>query len=256
MDSRAITPASNTNLAPGAVPLVNWREAPDTDVPDRLSPSTVNLKLIGLRQFLRFCMVTGIARATVEKPYRVLNEGERRRLLAAARKRGPREYALITLALGTGLRVSELVHVRVGHFSQDEAGNWWLLVKSGKGRKDRSVPLAPSVMGAVLAWMKASGCDLRRRADHEVFLFSTRQSERMTLERARQLVKALAREASIQKPTSPHGLRHSMAIESLRAGASPVVIQKLLGHASLAPTTRYLDHLEREDLVQWAFSPE
>jgi integrase len=101
MDSKAITPASNTNLAPGAVPLVNWREAPDTDVPDRLSPSTVNLKLIGLRQFLRFCMVTGIARATVEKPYRVLNEGERRRLLAAARKRGPREYALITLALGT-----------------------------------------------------------------------------------------------------------------------------------------------------------
>jgi len=46
-----------------------------------------------------------------------------------------------------------------------------------------------------------------------------------------------------------------MAIETLRAGASPVVVQKLLGHASMATTQRYVDHLERADLVRWAFSP-
>jgi site-specific recombinase XerD len=204
MDSKAITPASNTNLAPGAVPLVSWREALDTflntlssprtakayrravidamealevdyvidvtppmlaqyrgglvsrldtDVSDRPSPSTVNLKLVGLRQFLRFCMVTGIAR----------------------------------------LREDAIAFV-----------------------------LKP----------------VRATVEKPYQLFSTRQSERMTPERARQLVKALARKANIKKPTGPRGLHPKMAIETLREGASPVVIQKLLGHAYLAPTTR------------------
>ena len=241
----------------------------DVDSPDRLSPATVSLKLTGLRQFLRFCLVTGIIRlskdaitfvlksprATVEKPYQVLGEDERRRLLDVAHQHGPREYALVSLGLGTGLRVSELVQVRLDHFSRGEKGHWWLLVKMGKGRKDRIVPVAASVMKAVKAWIKASGRSLRRKADRETFLFTTRQSPRMTTERARQVVKTLARQASIQKPISPHSLRHTMAIETLRMGASLIVVQKILGHSSLATTQRYVDHLERADLAQWAFSP-
>ncbi len=119
----------------------------DVDSPDRLIPATVNLKLAGLRQFLRFCLVTGIIRlsedaitfvlkspkATVEKPYQVLSEDERRRLLDVAQQHGPREYTLVSLGLGTGLRVSELVQVRLDHFSRGEKGHWWLLVKMDKG---------------------------------------------------------------------------------------------------------------------------
>ena len=153
----------------------------DTDREDRPSPATVNLKLAGLRQFLNFCRVTGITRlskdvigfvlkspkAEVQKPYEVLNEGERRRLLRAAREKGPREYALVSLRLGAGLRVSELINVRLDDFSQDETGNWWVLVKMGKGRKDRLVPIAPTVMNAVRAWVDDSGRDLARKADRE-----------------------------------------------------------------------------------------
>jgi integrase/recombinase XerD len=241
----------------------------DPEHADRLSPATVNLKLAGVRQFLRFCLVTGIIglskdaiafvlkspKSHVEKPYEVLNESERRALLAIAQDSSAREHALVSLALGVGLRVSELVKVRLGDFSQDEAGHWWLMVKMGKGRKDRFVPIARSVFEVVRAWVEDSGRDLTNKADRDTFLFCTRQSPRMTPKRARQLVKDLARRAGIQKPISPHSLRHTMAIETLRNGASAVVVQNLLGHSTLAPTQRYLDHLERADLAQWAFSP-
>ena len=87
------------------------------------------------------------------------------------------------------------MNVRLGDFTQDEDGGWWLLVKMGKGRKDRIVPVAASVMGDVKVWVKASGRSLRRKADRDTYLFRTRQSPKMTAERARQLVKALARDA-------------------------------------------------------------
>ena len=125
----------------------------------------------------------------------------------------------------------------------------------GKGRKDRLLPVHPSVMDTVKSWVKADGHSLRRKSDRETYLFSTRQSPRMTTARAWQLVKRLARDAGIEKPISPHSLRHTMAVETLRAGAGPVIVQKLLGHASLSTTQRYVDHLEREDLGRWAFSP-
>jgi integrase/recombinase XerD len=192
-------------------------------------------------------------KAEVHKRYEVLSEPERQRLVDAAQ--APREQALVFLALGAGLRVSELVNSRLKDFSQDEADGWWVLVKMGKGRKDRLIPVAPSVMGAVRSWVEASGRGLRRRSDRDTYLFSTRQSPRMTTARAWQLVKGLAKEAGLEKPISPHSLRHTMAIETLRAGAGPVIVQKLLGHASLSTTQRYVDHLERADLGQWAFSP-
>ncbi|MCP4536041.1 MAG: tyrosine-type recombinase/integrase [Chloroflexi bacterium] len=241
----------------------------DAEREDKLSPATVNLKLAGLRQFLRFCLVTGITglskdaiafvlkspKSTVEKPYEVLNQSERVALLTMAQDSNPREHALITLGLGAGLRVSELVKVRLENFSQDEAGNWWVLVKMGKGRKDRFVPVAASVMDTIKVWIADSGRDLTNKTDKDTFLFCTRQSPRMTSVRAWQIVKELARKAGIQKPISPHSLRHTMAIETLRGGASAVVVQKMLGHSTLAPTQRYLDHLERSDLAKWAFSP-
>jgi integrase/recombinase XerD len=241
----------------------------DAEREDKLSPATVNLKLAGVRQFFNFCLVTGITglskdaiafvlkspKSTVEKPYEVLNQSERAALLAAAQASNAREHALITLGLGAGLRVSELVKVRLEDFSQDEASNWWLLVKMGKGRKDRFVPVAVSVMDTVKVWITDSGRDLTNKANRDTFLFCTRQSSKMTPVRAWQIVKELARKAGIQKPISPHSLRHTMAIETLRGGASAVVVQKMLGHSTLAPTQRYLDHLERSDLAQWAFSP-
>jgi integrase/recombinase XerD len=196
----------------------------DIDREDRLSPSTVSLKLGAVRSFLHFCRLTSVTplgkdltafvlkspRAEVRRPYEVLSEAERRRFLDAASVQGLREKALVSLALGAGLRVSELVDLYLDDFSQDEAGGWWLRVRMGKGRKDRLVPIHPSVMDAVKAWLAADGRSLGRKSDRETYLFNTRQSPRMTTSRAWQIVQGLARQAGIEKPISPHSLRHTM----------------------------------------------
>ena len=77
-------------------------------------------------------------------PYEVLNESERAALMDVARESNAREHALVSLGLGAGLRVSELLKVRLSDFSQDEAGAWWLLVRMGKvGRTDLCPLLNP-----------------------------------------------------------------------------------------------------------------
>jgi len=241
----------------------------DVEGAGRLAPASVSLKLAALRSFLHFCRLTGLLilpkdvlaftlkspRGETVRPYQVLSAEERGRVLEAASRRGPREYALAMLALGAGLRVSELISVRLQDLYRDDEGAWWVRVVQGKGRKDRLVPLADQVMAAVQGWTRASRRSMRRKADLDTFLFPTRESERMTSGRAWQIVKALVREAGIEKPISPHSLRHTFALETLRRGASPVVVQRLLGHASLQTTQRYVDHLQDAELRVWAFAP-
>ncbi len=236
----------------------------------RLSPASVSLKLAALRSFLNFCRLTGhldlakdvvaftlkLPHIEVQKPYQVLSEEERTRMLEAARGRGPRDLALAMLALGSGLRVSELVSVRLQDLYQDDEKTWWVRVVQGKGRKDRLIPLGNAVIEAVQEWLKASSRSLQHKADRSSYLFTTRQSGKMSTERAWQVVKALAKEIGIEKPISPHSLRHGYALDLLRRGASPVVVQKLLGHASLLTTQRYTDHLEVAELKKWVFSPK
>ncbi len=238
--------------------------------PTRLSPASVSLKLAALRSFLNFCHLTShlalakdvvaftlkLPHIEVQKPYQVLSEEERTRMLEAAKQRGPRDLALTMLALGSGLRVSELVSVRLQDLYQDDEKTWWVRVVQGKGRKDRLIPLGDAVIEAVQEWLKAGNRSFQHKADRSTYLFTTRQSGKMSTERAWQVVKELAKEIGIEKPISPHSLRHGYALDLLRRGASPVVVQKLLGHASLLTTQRYTDHLEAAELKKWAFSPK
>jgi site-specific recombinase XerD len=143
-------------------------------------------------------------KAKVQKPYDVLSEAERRRFLDAASQQGLREYTLVSLALGAGLCVSELVNIRLDDFSRDEAGGWWVRIRMGKGRKDRLVPVHSSVMDAVRSWVKADGRSLRRKSDRATYPFSTQQSPRMTTARAWQLVKGLARDAETGARFEPY----------------------------------------------------
>ncbi len=112
------------------------------------------------------------------------------------------------------------------------------------------MPLAPNVAAMLREYIT------ERKLKRGDYLITSRQGEsrRMTSARVWQIITSAVKEAGINKRLSPHSLRHSYAIGRLKAGTSPAVVQKLLGHASLSTPEKYIDHLERADLKQWAAS--
>jgi integrase/recombinase XerD len=157
---------------------------------------------------------------------------------------GLRDAAMLDLAYATGLRVSELVRIRVGDIDFD-AG---YLRTKGKGRKDRLVPIGERAIGSVRKYLEAraaSGTAAGPRAP--VFLSNRRAA--MTRQRFWQIVAGYARQVGIRKPLSPHTLRHSFATHLVAGGADLRAVQAMLGHADLGTTEVYTHvsttHLEK-----------
>lgn len=229
----------------------------------RLSVSTVNIHLSALRSFLKFCSRVGALgipealigltlkglKARVRKPYQVLGADEAERLLAAASV-SPRDHLFIALALATGLRCAELCAIRLGDLSLDGEGDVLLRVVRGKGNRDRILPLARRIRPELDAYLAGMGLALGRTGDAGHYLFQSRNGRgRLSTARTRQMLAEYLAAAGITgKHISVHSLRHTAAITWLRAGASTLAVQKLLGHANITTTQRYLDHIDLDDL--------
>jgi integrase/recombinase XerD len=128
------------------------------------------------------------------------------------------------------------------------------MVRQGKGHKDRLVPINEDVADVINQYLADTG---RYLTDEGPLFLATdraamgRASRRLSTRSMATLVKEGARAAGIKTTRiSPHSLRHSYAIRCLRAGANVVAVSKLLGHASLAATQRYVDHLATAELRQ------
>ena len=169
----------------------------------------------------------------------VLSPEEVQRLIAGARNLYHRTM-LMTL-YGAGLRRSELSRLKVSHI---DSQRMVLRVEEGKGGRDRDVPLSPTLLAALREywrWMRP-----------QTYLFpGTRNGWRadrpITTKPIWEAVRLAARRAGIDKPVTPHTLRHSYATHLLEAGADLRTIQLLLGHADLSLTTVYL-HLSQRHL--------
>ncbi len=230
---------------------------------DRLSPTSVVRHLAALRSFLRFARLTGQLRlsdevvrfalkspkATVIKPYQVLTDEEKTRLIEAAAGNA-RDRVLLSVITATGLRASEACALRVGDLFVDDEGDLLIHVRQGKGRKDRIVPLADQAVCDVRILLSERKLKIGRERDKDRFLFPSRQgSGHLTTVRLWQLIGFYLKKAGLtDKAISPHSLRHGAAISWLRSGAPIVAVQKLLGHASLSTTQKYVDHLGLADL--------
>jgi site-specific recombinase XerD len=204
-----------------------------------VQPSSFNSSVSALRFFLGITLNRpDLARRLVmarqpQKLPTVLTPAEVHALLEAAP--GPKAKAAMAVAYGAGLRVSEVVALKV---TDIDSARMLLRVEQGKGQKDRHAMLSPQLLEILRAWWREG----RRRGVLMPggWLFPGR--DRLTPLTARQLgriVHAAAAMAGIEKRVSPHTLRHSFATHLLENGTDIRVIQVLLGHAKLETTTRY-----------------
>jgi integrase/recombinase XerD len=220
-----------------------------------LSPRSRARSLSAIRMFHRFLIIENHCESNptsvIESPRTggrlpsVLSSREVDLLLSATGDDGHtavRDRAMLELLYATGLRVSELVSLRIRDVNL-EAG---FLLTVGKGDKERLVPIGDSAKNALSEYLEM----VRPRQDRKgnsPFLFLTRLGERMTRQSFWNIIKKRAVGAGIAKNISPHTLRHSFATHLLENGADLRSVQIMLGHADLSSTQIYT-HVTRERL--------
>lgn len=183
-------------------------------------------------------------------PAEVLSRQEVCDLMAACSRRGPtglRNRALIVVMWRAGLRVAEALAL----YPKDvdlEAGT--IAILHGKGDRRRVVGLDPQAGAVVDAWLKRRR-ELGIGRTAPLFCVISVGSRGRPLRSAyvREALKLLARKAGIDKRVHPHGLRHTHAAELALEGVPLHVIRRQLGHANLATTERYIDHLRPADVI-------
>lgn len=154
---------------------------------------------------------------------------------------GLRDRAMILTLYGSGLRVSELTHLRIPDLDFERG---LMLVRMGKGKKDRIAPMNEAQGQAIREWLASR--HLIAREDSGDLLFIGPHHEPLTRQRVCQIVWDIAHR-TIGKKVSPHKLRHAFCTDMVNGGCDVRVAQVMLGHASLATTQRYL-HTTIEDL--------
>lgn len=157
---------------------------------------------------------------------------------------GQRNKAIVEVLFSCGLRVSELVTLRLSDLYLDEG---FVRVK-GKGRKERFVPISDSAAKQLRLWFD-DRCRMDIKSGEEDYVFLNRRGAHLTRTMILIMVKRLGAEAGIQKTISPHTLRHSFATALLEGGADLRAIQAMLGHESIG-TTEIYTHIDTHTLRQ------
>jgi integrase/recombinase XerD len=219
--------------------------------------SSSNRRLSCLRRYYAWLMQDGLRqddpssgiRSAKQAPRfpQTLSEDQVEALLQAPNTEallGLRDKAMLETLYASGLRVSELVSLRVAEVSLRDA----VLRVVGKGNKQRLVPLGEEALHWVQQWL-GKGRGVLLGAKPSDVLFPTAKGEAMSRQRFWVLIKQYAIRAGIQSALSPHGLRHAFATHLLNHGADLRVVQLLLGHADIT-TTQIYTHVARERLRQ------
>jgi integrase/recombinase XerD len=219
--------------------------------------TSANRRLTVLRRFYRWALREQylshdptVNIESAKQPSRfpgTLSEAQVEALLAAPDVNaalGLRDRAMLELLYATGLRVSELVAIRLFEIGWNEG----VLRVLGKGSKERLVPFGAVAADWLQRYMNESRPALLKQRQSEA-LFVTARGEAMTRQMFWVLIKKHARSADIMLPLSPHTLRHAFATHLLNHGADLRVVQLLLGHADIG-TTQIYTHVARERLKQ------
>ena len=158
---------------------------------------------------------------------------------------GERNRAIIETLYSCGLRVSELITLKISDLFFEEG----FIKITGKGNKQRFVPIAKSTKNYITIYRKNSRNTLKIQKGFEDTLFLNRRGKQLTRAMIFTIIRALATKINLIKTISPHTLRHSFATHLLENGADLRSIQMMLGHESITTTEIYV-HLDRKHLTQ------
>lgn len=220
-------------------------------------PRSISRLIASLRRFYRYALrenqVPADPTLQIDSPKlprslpKSLTEEDVEALLAAPdinQALGLRDRAMLEILYACGLRVSELVSLKVTEVSLNEG----VIRVTGKGSKTRLVPMGEEAVDWVARYLKESRPAILQRQLSDS-LFVTQRGESMTRQAFWYLIKRYAVKAGIKKHLSPHVLRHAFATHLLNHGADLRVVQMLLGHADIS-TTQIYTHVARERLKQ------
>jgi integrase/recombinase XerD len=220
-----------------------------------LAPTTIGRQISAIRTYYKFLVGEGLAARDpserIESPKRwrtlpaVLTVAEIERLLSAPNTDEPRairDRAILEFAYATGVRVSELIALKL----QDILFEDGVARVFGKGSKERLVPVGRRALGAVSLYAREIRPTLDRGKGRGILFLNARGTP-LSRVGAWGVIKRMARLAGLTKRVTPHTLRHTFATHLLEGGADLRAVQEMLGHVDLA-TTQLYTHVDREYL--------
>lgn len=226
------------------------------DLHDRgISPRSQARVLSGVRSFYRFLQLDDYIKddptELLESPQigdhlpeylSVAEVDMMEQAIDLSRWEGPRNKAIIEVLFSCGLRVSELINLKLSDIFEEEK----FVRVLGKGSKERLVPISSSALKELHLWYIDRNL-MTVKPGEEDYVFLNRRGAHLTRQMILIMIKRAALDAGIRKTISPHTLRHSFATALLRGGADLRAIQALLGHEDIG-TTEVYTHLETSDL--------
>jgi len=221
----------------------------------RITPRSQARILSGVRSFFKFLLLDGFIDADptelLVSPHvrnalpDVLSTAEVDRLEASidlSKWEGQRNRAIIEVLFSCGLRVSELVNLKLSNLYVEEK----FVRVTGKGDKERLVPISSRALDELNAWFTDRNA-MRIKSGEEDYVFLNRRGAHLTRTMILIMIKRQAVAAGITKTISPHTLRHSFATALLEGGADLIAIQAMMGHEDIA-TTEIYTHIDTSSL--------
>jgi integrase/recombinase XerD len=172
---------------------------------------------------------------TVEEIQRIMD------VIDLSSPEGHRNRAMAEVMYGCGLRVSELITLRLSNLFFDDG----FVKVVGKGNKERLIPIGTTAMKMVNLYVDGKRKELKIKKGEEDYVFLNRRGVHLTREMVFMLVKKWVKDAGIDKTVSPHTFRHSFATHLIEGGADLRAVQEMLGHESIT-TTEIYTHLDQD----------
>ena len=221
-----------------------------------MTASSQSRIISGIRSFYKYCLIENIVKkdpsVLLEAPRTkrtlpdVLSFDEIESIINAvdlSTPEGGRNKAILEVLYSCGLRVTELVNLRISHLYLDVG----FIRVIGKGDKERLVPIGQSAIKYINIYKKDIRVHVPVKKGHEDILFLNRRGAKLTRVMIFLLLKDLVKKAGITKSISPHTFRHSFATHLVEGGADLRAVQEMLGHESIT-TTEIYTHIDRDYL--------